>query len=60
MELFPTLEIPEVNTTHLEGFDRTAYLICPKFIQFLVTSPNLSKHQVNLAEQVEVFWKRTG
>jgi hypothetical protein len=58
MKVLPMLEISLVNMPPFQGFSRTAYLFCPEFVHFRVTPPNLTQHEVHLAEQVKVFWKR--
>ena len=58
MKIVPALDIARVNTTPFQCFSRTAYLLSPKLVHFHVTLPNLTKHEVDLAKQIEVLGKR--
>ena len=60
MNALPALYITRVDTTHLKGFNRAAYLLCPEPVQLHKTSPNLSQHKVHLAKEIKVLWKRLG
>jgi hypothetical protein len=51
MKVLPAFEIRRDNTTHLKGLNDTGYLFGPELVQFHVTLPNVSYHQVHLAEQ---------
>src|SRR5712691_5299433 len=52
LEVPPPLYITRINTTGPECHVRTAYLLFPEFVQFLVTSTNLADHKLHLPKQV--------
>jgi len=57
LEVPPPLYITRINTTGPECRVRTAYLLLPEFVQFLVTSTNLAEHKVYLPKQVRFCWE---
>jgi hypothetical protein len=59
-EASPLFHIIRIDTTGLERFDRTAYLLRPEFVQLRVTPFDLTKHKVHLSEKVKVLRKRLG
>ena len=51
MDISPAIEIAQVITTRIKGFNCAAYLLRPELLQFDITSPNFSQRKVQLAEQ---------
>jgi hypothetical protein len=57
LEVPPPLYIIRINPTSPECRVRTAYLLLPELVQFLVTSTNLAENELYLPKQVRFYWE---